>query len=84
MTPATAITASRMMITIAVAGRIRLEDKSVVIAARLCPEPSAHGNGPGNRCVGALCRGPRPTCERTPSPWGGLGGYPFTPWTNVP
>jgi hypothetical protein len=17
-------------------------------------------------------------------PWGGLGGYPFTPWTNVP
>ncbi len=22
--------------------------------------------------------------EGFPSPWGGLGGYPFTPWTNVP
>jgi hypothetical protein len=29
-------------------------------------------------------RGPHLHTKESSVPWGGLGGYPFTPWTNVP
>lgn len=72
MTPAMEIRARRMMMTIAVAGRTyRSYDRVGVFPhSRDGAEMSRPPNGGGGLDY----------MKDGSPPWGGLGGYPFTPW----
>ena len=69
MMPATAMRSSRMTRTTAVAG---LNAPTMADHDRTMKKMRPPRGG------GLIC-----TMESA-VPWGGLGGYPFTPWTNVP
>jgi hypothetical protein len=69
MIPATAMIASRMTRTKAVAGRTA---------------PRWQSAGPIQKVMGPPLGGGPIYTKESSVPWGGLGGYPFTPWTNVP
>ena len=70
MTPAMAMIARRIRITIAVAGRT---GRSYVNGV---PWPNASKTRRGPRKV----TGASTYMKDGSPPWGGLGGYPFTPW----
>jgi len=73
MIPAMAMMTRRITRTMAVAGRTCSTMADHRIEAE-CPDES--DGAPAER-------GPH-LHEGGSVPWGGLGGYPFTPWTNVP
>jgi hypothetical protein len=70
MMPATAMRSRRMIRTTAVAGL-----NVHTMADHDCV--SKNDEAPAER-------GPHLHTKVGSVPWGGLGGYPFTPWTNVP
>ncbi len=70
MTPATAMSTNKMTRTMAVAGLNSTTMADPIARAEKDEAPAR--------------RGPHLHTKESAVPWGGLGGYPFTPWTNVP
>ncbi len=70
MIPATAMITKRITRTMAVAGRMGPTMADPEDGAKKMMRPPLGG--------GLIYT------KESSVPWGGLGGYPFTPWTNVP
>jgi len=94
MIPAMAMIASKTMMATAVAGRTPRSYASAAgfpHSVKILRDLSAKDlhRTVGRGCLTKMSRppngggGPDYMKEGSP-PWGGLGGYPFTPWTNVP